>query len=219
MLIKKFCAALLMLVATATSNAATYTVTQTFSDLMYAGVDAGVGFEKVPTGDWIFRATLEADEVDLSPDEFVSLYTLTSLTFTQESLGVIDARIVNVSYLYFTPNAFGFTSGMVENGSLMVPLTEAFYGFRYYFAGAKTLAERLALAPDIQSPSESGYNNIALVAYETGFQFEDGRALYGHAVSTLSSTITVSVVPEPATAGMMLLGLGAVVSFARRRSR
>lgn len=217
MLIKKFYAALLMLVATATSNAATYTVTQTFSDLRYLGADAGVGFEKVPTGDWIFKATLEADEEDLSPDEFVSLYTLTSLTFTQESLGVFDARIVNVPYLYFTPNAFGFTSGMVENGSLMVPRTEAFYGFRYYFAGAKTLAERLALAPDIQSPSESGYNNIAFVAYEIGFQFEDGRALHGQAVSTLSSTITVSVVPEPATAGIMLLGLSAVMSIARRR--
>lgn len=217
MLIKKFYAALLMLVASATSNAATYTVTQTFSDLMYGGADAGVGFEKVPTGDWIFRATLEADAEDLSPDEFVSLYTLTSLTFTQESLGVFDARIVNVPYLYFTPNAFGFTSGMLENRSLMAPLTEAFYGFRFYFAGAKTLAERLALAPDIQSPSESGYNNIALIAYQIGFQFEDGRALYGQAVSTLSSTITVSVVPEPATAGMMLLGLSAVMSIARRR--
>ncbi|AOF81097.1 PEP-CTERM -sorting domain protein [Methyloversatilis sp. RAC08] len=214
--INKSLVALLLLTAAATANAATYTITQTFNDLMYSDFGAGIGFGEIPTGDWIFRATLEADGEDLSPVELSSLYALTSLTFTQESIGAIDVRIVNVPYLYFTPNAFGFTSSMHESGSPMVPLTETFYGFNYHFAGAKTLAERIVLIPDVQSPAESGLNNIPFAAYGIGFQFEDGRALYGSAISTPNSTITVSVVPEPSSAAMMILGFGAVVSFARR---
>ena len=203
---KKAMVSLLAVASMVCAYAEPVTITQTFSDVAYNdfwghGGTNSVTHGQSPTGDWIFRGTVDSNAVNISLWSDIGAYQLTSLTLTQASLGLFEATILNAPILLFYPNFFAFTLN-IYGGS---PWTEIVYE-NDHFASAHTLQDYLALimAPSVNE-SFSGFG-----PQWEGFEFEDGRRLYGSGAGVGAPAVLSNAVPEPTS---LLLWFSAVAAL------
>lgn len=192
------------------SHAAPIAITQTFSSVSYTdyGVADGVGYAQTPTGDWVFKGTVDSNAVNISPWSGIGAYQLTKLTLTQASLGLFDIGITNAPVLFFYPDSFGFAF----NAAAAAAWTVIFYEPNH-FSSATTLDEYLAL---ITTPPPTA----ALSGFGPqwdGFALEDGRRLYGTGWDFGVPKASTAAVPEPSSLPLLLVALGLLACSTYRR--
>ena len=192
------------LAAVASSAQATLiTLQQTFSDVIYNdyGVTTGIGYGQSPIGDWIFTATIDSETPELLGFSTRQAFYLSSLTLTQESLGLSNAVIVNAPYLYFSHDRFAFAGSPYGSS----PFTSIVYAGDQ-FVGALTLSENLARAtqPSFTS-TDTGFGPQWM-----GFEFEDSSRLFGRGHGMAKITI-----PVPGSLALVIAGFG-VLTIGRR---
>ncbi|MEK8088130.1 PEP-CTERM sorting domain-containing protein [Aquabacterium sp. A3] len=182
------------------SHSTPITITQSYSNVIYDdyGVPSGVAYGANPTGDWIFKGTVESDAIDLWEVSHLGGYELSQLTITQASLGLFDMPILNAPFLFIYPDRFGFAN-TINGGS---PWTVVVYEDNH-FSSVNTLEGYLSL---VTTPLIT--DDLSSFGPQwTGFELQDGRWLYGTGSGV--ATITVSAVPEPGT--LALFGLGGLM--------
>lgn len=191
------------------SHAEPITITQTYSnvDFYEYGVAGGVTQGQTPTGDWIFKGTVDSHAANIATWSDSGAYELTQLTLTQASLGLFDVVITNASTLFFYSDRFGFANTPAGTTPWTVIVYEA-----DHFSTADTLQEYLALAT---TPAVVDTFTSFGPQWE-GFALEDGRRLYGWGFGAATSSIS-SVVPEPTSLALVLAGFAALVLRAQRR--
>lgn len=175
------------------------TVTQTFSNVSYDnyGITSGVGYGQTPTGDWIFKGTVDSNAANIATYANTGAYQLTNLTLTQASLGLFDVGITNAPVLFFYSDRFGFALNDLGQAPWTVIVYEP-----DHFASAHTLEQYLAL---ITTPLvNDSYTSFG--PQWDGFTLEDGRHLYGWGFGV--GTPAVSPVPVPRSFSLLLVGFG-----------
>lgn len=207
---KKFVAAAALSALTTLANAAPITITQVFSDVVVDdyGMPGGLTYGNTGSGDWIFKATMDTDAVNLSPWPGVYASYAATVTLTQASLGLFDELITNMRFFYVQMDMLGFAE-------------QAFGGFpatrsEQFGIPLNTGHFPLAAGDVFHSnfyPSLNGFE-----ASYNGFQFDNGARIYGKGYNA-KSTITVAdaaAVPEPAGV-LLMFGALAGLALARRR--
>lgn len=206
---KNAAAGLCALAFSVASHASPITITQTYSDVTFYeyGETDGVTYGHVPTGDWIFTATVDSNAAKQSSDPAYAAYHLSSLTLTQASLGLSNEAITNVPELFFYPDRFGFAA----TASTEPPWTVVVYEAGHFGPGL-TLQQDLDL---LTNPTTTDpYTSFG--PQSDGFTLADGRVLYGWGFGP--ATVSVSAVPEPGTLPLMLVALAPLAWRLKRRA-
>lgn len=191
------------------ASAELITVTQTFKDVAWDdyGVASGLGYGQSITGDWVFRGTVDTKAVNQYgwPDEGAS-YAAT-VTLTQSSLGLIDAPIVNVGYIYFHSDRVGFAFN--TNG--FAPWTRTKYP-EVQFDNFTAFPLHIGHVLPLSTHTSNGFG-----PQWSGFALSNGLRIYGWGLAAASAVNvqSSSPVPEPSTWVFLLSGFGAM-ALARR---
>lgn len=183
------------------------TITQTFRNVNYDNYNQaeGVGWGQIPTGDWIFKGTLDSNSVDAVPEINFGAFQLTGLTLTQASLGLFDVRITNANVLFFYLDSFGFSNDPPSDP----PWTAIAYQPNY-FSDVETLEQYVVLLENALPNKLSSRFGPQF----TGFLFDDGRRLYGWGAGT--ATVTVTRIPEPTSVALAFTATIAALCLRRR---
>lgn len=187
------------------ASAVQVVITQTLSDVIWSdyGVTTGLGYGQEVTGDWIFKGTTDTELQDEAVwTNYGSFFT--TVTLTQESLGVYDEVITNLNYLFVGSDIIGFSVDTYGRAPFTITrMSENYFSTPDIFPSVPEIT--------INDHFDSG-NGFG--PQWAGFQLESGDNIYGFAYSGISSVSAQysSVVPLP---GAFILFASALVALSQ----
>jgi len=191
------CAAILLVAAPAAANAALY-------NFNYSGVVAQTSFPD-PDPDYPASPDIHVG------DKFFGAFTIDTNFIGDDGQGTAEAPLSSIS---FNLPRVGYTENFEG------PLGEAYSslsdGSTSIIGGRPDFGRQLSI--DLNLGASNSFDPTRLFGKSGAFTFSDNY-YGGFQVQGIANIAAISSVPEPATWGMMIVGLGLAGAAARRRRR